>query len=341
MLNRMKWLALIIIFLSVASCGPNKSITGPESQKIVANVEGTKITEKDLAGVIKTQAPRLEMELYQVKRDGINKLIEKLLIEQEAEKDGKTPEAYLNEYLAENMKEPTDEEIEEFYRFKKKESGFKDSEKAKKHVAEFLRLSRKQAARKRLIKELNRKALVDISLERPRIEVGVGNSLIKGPKDAPITIIEFSDYESLSSSKVRKVIKKIMKAYPREIRYVFKDYPLHPPRNKPPIHEVAHCAGDQGKYWKMHEILFDNQRALSAPFLRGYTRRVGLDLDKLDKCLEEGTHSETVSKSINEGNTLGISKSPTFFVNGLFIPEPPSFGDLRKIIEAELEKKKR
>lgn len=148
--------------------------------------------------------------------------------------------------------------------------------------------------------------------------VSLSGSQILGNKDAPITLIEFSDYQCPYCSQFAQTTLPAIKADyidTGKVRYVFRDYPLdqiHPYARK--AAEAAHCAEDQGKYWEMHDALFKNREALQVEQLKAYARALGLDAVTFDHCLEQGKYASTVQKNYEDGIAAGVQGTPGFFL---------------------------
>jgi protein-disulfide isomerase len=148
------------------------------------------------------------------------------------------------------------------------------------------------------------------------VKVGDGPSL--GKPDAPVTLIEFSDYQCPFCGRFFNQTFAALKTQyidTGKVRYVFRDFPLdqiHPQARK--AAEAAHCAGEQRKYWEMHDTLFKNQRALKVDDLKGYARELGLDVNAFGTCLDGGKHATTVSQHHAAGSDFGVTGTPAFFV---------------------------
>jgi protein-disulfide isomerase len=186
----------------------------------------------------------------------------------------------------------------------------------------------------RLKKELN----VKVALKAPRHEVAAEGPS-KGPATAPITIVEFSDFECPFCVKAEDTVKKVLDAYPGKIRLVYRDFPLpfHPSAQK--AAEAAQCAGDQGKYWDMHEKLFANQKALEPAALKGYAKDLKLDQAKFDKCLDSGEKAKVVETNKKAGEKLGVTGTPAFFINGIQLTGAQPFEEFKSVIDQELASK--
>jgi protein-disulfide isomerase len=149
-------------------------------------------------------------------------------------------------------------------------------------------------------------------------KVNVGRSPSLGKPDAPVTVIEFSDYECpFCQRHFANTLPALKKDYidTGKLRYVFRDFPLdsiHPQARK--AHEAAHCAGEQGKYWEMHDRMFKNQRALVVENLKGFARDLGLKVEVFNSCLDQGKYASTVSEDLAAGSAVGVTGTPTFFI---------------------------
>jgi protein-disulfide isomerase len=149
--------------------------------------------------------------------------------------------------------------------------------------------------------------------------------MVLGEPDAPVTIVEFSDYQCpYCASYVADTWPKIKSEFidTGRVRYVFKDYPLpglHP--RAPQAHAAARCAGDQGAYWSMHHRLFEEQSKWGSgsnpgTIFEGFAADLGLETSRFQTCLESGKWDDAVDKDVSEGASLGVRGTPTFFVNG-------------------------
>jgi len=150
------------------------------------------------------------------------------------------------------------------------------------------------------------------------VRTSLGDGPTLGRPDAPVTLVEFSDYQCPFCQRFFTTTLSALKKHyvdTGKVRYVFRDFPLdqmHPQARK--AAEAAHCAGEQGKYWEMHEVLFQNQRALAPPQLAEHARTVGVDGSKFDECLSSGRHAARVERGLAEGAAVGVQGTPTFVV---------------------------
>jgi protein-disulfide isomerase len=171
-----------------------------------------------------------------------------------------------------------------------------------------------------------------------RYDVPIDDDPILGPQDAPITLIEFSDYECPYCRKWHaEVFPRLQEAFPGQIRYVYRDFPLvsiH--SNAAPAAEAANCAGDQEKYWEYNEMLFSMERSLNQESYVEYARELALDIDQFSQCLESRQYQEEVSSDYEYAANLGIRSTPTFFINGIAIVGAQPFEVFEDLINKEL-----
>lgn len=150
------------------------------------------------------------------------------------------------------------------------------------------------------------------------VSVSIAGNLVMGKKDAPVTMIEFSDYQCPFCKRFFETTLPTLKAEYIEtgkVRYVFRDFPLdqiHPQARK--AAEAAHCAGDQGKYWEMHDLLFQSQQALQVESLKTHARSLRLKGTAFDSCLDRGTYAGEVQKDFDDGVAAGVRGTPSFFI---------------------------
>ncbi len=179
-----------------------------------------------------------------------------------------------------------------------------------------------------------------VSLDPPRTQVALADhDPSRGPKDAPITIVEFSEYQCPFCGRVTPTLKALEQKYAGKVRIVFKDFPLQNHLQAPKAAEAAHCAGDQGKYWELHDRLFANQQQLQIADLKKYAGAVGLDQAKFDQCLEAGTHAANVQADVDLGSQMGVQSTPTLYINGRIVTGAQPASVFEAIIDDELARK--
>jgi protein-disulfide isomerase len=317
------------------------------SNHVVAEVGGKKITLEELDRKWREFDPaeeaRVTQLLYQHRRNVLEQMVGDLLIEEAAAKAGVAAEAFLEQETAKRVKEPTDAEVQQFYDANKDRTGGRPLDELKAPIREFMKGQRELQARAQLVEELKTKSgtAVKLALDPPRKQLAIAaHDPVRGPVTAPITIIEFSDFQCPFCGRVTPTLDKLRAAYPDQIRIVFKDFPLPNHQEAPKASEAAHCANDQGKYWEMHDRLFANQQALGVPALKQHAAALGLDAAKFDECLDSGKYADIVQADLEEGQKLGIQSTPTFFVNGRPVVGAQPYEYFDAVVKEELARGK-
>jgi len=172
-----------------------------------------------------------------------------------------------------------------------------------------------------------------------KVPVTVDDDSVLGDKDAPVTIIEFSDYECTFCKKYfDQTYSQIKKEYvdTGKVKIVFRDFPLSFHRQAQKAGEAAECAGEQGKYYEMHDKLFTDGVNGGIDSYKNYAQELGLDQGEFNKCLDSGEMAAEIQKDFQEGQRFGVRGTPAFFINGRLISGAQPFGAFQQAIEAEL-----
>ncbi len=158
-----------------------------------------------------------------------------------------------------------------------------------------------------------------------------------GPANAPITLVEFGDFQCpFCRQWEQQTYQPLLAAYPGKIRFVFRDFPLtsiHP--NAMPAAEAAQCANEQGKFWPFHDKLFSSE-TLSTDVYDQYAQQLGLDMTKFDQCLSTHKYAQQIQDDSNFAQNLGINSTPTFFINGLAVVGAQPLDAFQSVIDKEL-----
>jgi protein-disulfide isomerase len=171
----------------------------------------------------------------------------------------------------------------------------------------------------------------------PAKKVDVGNAPTRGPKNAPITVVLFSDFQCPFCGRVEPSIAELEKLYPGKVRVAWKNFPLSFHNNAKPAAEAALAANEQGKFWQMHDILFKNQQNLSGPDLEKYAKEIGLDMGKFKAAMDSHKFAAQVDAEMKQGSELGVSGTPAAFVNGKLVSGAQPVDAFKTIVEAELK----
>ena len=169
--------------------------------------------------------------------------------------------------------------------------------------------------------------------------VSVDDDPMKGSNDAPVTIIEFSDFEcSYCARFYLQTLLQIEENYIQtgKVRFVYRDYPLSFHQYAKIAAEASECADEQDKYWGYHDMLYENQNALDNESLKQYAQDLGLDITEFNECLDSGKMAQEVEEDFQDGVSYGIKGTPTFFINGIKVVGAQPYEVFQQIIEQEL-----
>ena len=164
-------------------------------------------------------------------------------------------------------------------------------------------------------------------------DVDIGDSASKGKGDAKVTIVEYSSFSCGWCNRVRTTLDQIMKTYPDDVKIVYKHFDRGGTDSK--AGQAAECASEQGKFWEMHDVLFDKG---SSGDLEAYAGEIGLDTTAFKECLDSGKYASKITQNTQEGRSFGIRGTPGFMVNGQLVSGAQPFENFQQIIEAELAK---
>jgi len=336
----MKTLAVLIPWVLFFGCGQVKREAAPVSNPssdlpVLATFNGEAITDEQIRQVAGAALTRAELELYEARKEGINQIVETRLLGTEAQKQGISTEDLLQREVQSKVK-VTDADVAKFYRENQARFQGKKLEEVSGNVRGHLTREKSQEFHAKLMDRLKKKADLTINIRAPRIELAVGDSPSIGPEGAPVTLIEFTDYQCPFCGRVRPTITQILDTYKGKVRYALKDFPLSFHEFAFKAHEAGHCAGEQGKYWEMNKKLFGSQQSLRVDDLKKFAQEVGLNAGKFGECLDAGKFSERVRKGLDEGQAAGVSGTPAFFINGRMISGARPFEAFKDVIDDEL-----
>lgn len=171
------------------------------------------------------------------------------------------------------------------------------------------------------------------------VKIEVGNSPVKGPKDARITVIEFSDYQCPYCRRGRDTMRELLAAYPKDVKVVFKNLPLPRHQEGKIAAKAALAAGKQNKFWEMHDLLFDNQTQLNQAFYEKAATDLGLNVEQFKKDMESPEVEKQIQEDMKIAEKHGIQGTPGFFVNGVAVRGAYPLEHFKMIVDRWLNKK--
>jgi protein-disulfide isomerase len=308
--------------------------------EVVATIHGEPVTREDLMEVAAPQLQKLRQQEYEILQTALNNLINDRLIKAAAEKEGLTPEEYFEKRVNEKLAEPSEEDLQALYEQYKGHPQLqgKSLEEVRPTLVEAVRAQQAQELFGEILEGLRTAASVEVRLDAPRVKVAADDDPTRGPEDAPVTIVTFSDYQCPYCQRAETTVNRVLEKYGEKVRLVFRDFPLSFHQQAQKAHEAAGCADEQGKFWAMHEKLFENTSALQVDDLIRYAGEVGLDQEQFRQCLESGQRAAEVAADMQAGQRAGVSGTPAFFVNGRMISGAVPYEDFVAVIDEELER---
>ncbi|MBV8282519.1 MAG: DsbA family protein, partial [Candidatus Eremiobacteraeota bacterium] len=194
---------------------------------------------------------------------------------------------------------------------------------------------RRTKARAAFVESLRKQANISVLLMPPSADINISRAYTKGQQDAPVVFVEFADYECPYCQKVNPQIQELKKQYGDKLAIVYKDFPLPMHHSSEKAAEAARCAGEQGKFWEYHDVLFYSKQ-LDVDALKEHARVLKLDGEKFDNCLDSGNEAAAVKKDLDEAKGLGLTGTPSFFVNGHFFSGVIDYATLQDMVNQQL-----
>jgi protein-disulfide isomerase len=346
---RIKALSGAAAIALVAACSPSaaqqaKRLTPSD---VVATVGSTSITLAEVDDKA-MQMPatnfgsvKLAVAVYQARRAAIDDLVADRLMDAAAKGQGIDRSALIEKEITSKIRPVSDDDVGFWYQTNQARVQGAPLDQVRQPIKTYLTEQRMQEVRDTYLRELKSKTPVKITLDPPRQMIAEAGSPAKGPAGAPVEIIEFSDFQCPFCFRATPTIRQVMSTYGDKVRLVYRHFPLPNHPNARSAAEAAACAAEQGKFWEYHDRLFADQSKLSQADLKQSAAAVGLDAAKFDNCLDSHKLKAKVDEDVAAGQEAGIDGTPAFFINGRAISGAQPFDMFKRIVDEELELKKR
>jgi protein-disulfide isomerase len=305
-------------------------VTAQDDTSVVAEVGGVKVTMAELEQEESARLLSAHYQYYQAETRALNELIDKKLLEQKAKSENLTLEQLVDRDIKSQVKDPTEDQMKVYYEGLETDQPY---EAVRGKILEKIRQLRTDKVRAAYVTALRVQTTVYVTLAPPRANVDLQSAQTLGPQKAPVTIVEFADYECPYCQKVAADVKKLQADLSDKVAFTYKDFPIHGRSGK--AAEAVRCAGKQGKFWELHDELY-RSKELDVDQLKAQARALKLDSVEFDKCLDSGEQAAAVERDHKEGARLGISGTPSFFINGHFMSGALDYASLRQIVEQQL-----
>ncbi len=315
---------------------------------IVAEMKGNTITREELQSAAAEELAAVEMqslqfqaqqerEQHQILENRLKAMLAEKLVDLEGSQQGLSTEELLDKEVRSKFEEPTQEEVEAFYEANEQQMNGPRVQMLpviRRHLADLSREADYQA----YIDQLTTKHAVVTYLEPHRVDIATTGHPSHGPADAPVTIVEFSDFECPYCLGLLGTIRDIQQNYADEVRLVYRQFPLvdiHPYAQK--AAEASLCAEQHGKFWEMHDLMFEDQTGLSIEALAEKALILGLDETEFLECLLTSESAERVKTDVKAGALAGVTGTPALFINGRALVGSVPYARIAEIIDEELK----
>ena len=326
----------VLTALSMAPCLAQPT-AGPLTKGTpVAIVEGQPVLEEELSPFVESDLRKLRLQEYLVRHNALQTLITQKLLASRAKEKGLTTEEFLRQEVDAKVAEPTERELESYYADQKNLSNV-PFEQVKSRLIPPIKQQKALRARQDYIRRLREEAQVTELLTPPQVSVSYDPSRVRGEPGATITIVEFSDFQCPYCRKAHATLQEVLSKYEGRVRLAYRDFPLtqiHPQSHR--AAEASRCAGDQGKFWAYHDLLFESPGRLSDEDLSQNAQIAGLDVPRFAACLQDGKFRAQVDEDLKEGTLAGVDDTPGFFINGAFFSGAQPLATFEEVIDAEL-----
>ena len=337
-------LAMLIVSVLAGSCTslaqtaaePKAKESQAKQKDPLAVVAGQPIYDDDLRPFAEGELFQLRLKEYEVKNKALDNLVNQKLLEAEAKKKGIPTEKVLEQEVDAKVPEPTEAELQALYIVQKEQLG-KPFEEIKAPLQRLLKQAKLQQARQDYYKHLREQAGVSIFLQKPKVEVSYDPTRVRGNPKAPVIIVEFSDFQCPYCQSAEATLKKLLAKYEGRVSLAYRDLPLkdiHPQAEL--AAEAGRCAGEQGRFWEYHDLLFQNQGKLNHDGLIEEARTLKLDEKQFDSCLSSDKYKTQIEEDRQAGLRAGVNGTPGFFINGNMVSGNQPQDSFEKVIEAEL-----
>ena len=303
--------------------------------EVVARVGGRAITSTELEAAAAPGLIEPKTRAWEVKRRALAEMVERELLGQEASRRGISVDALLREEIDGRAASVNAWDVDAYLAAHAAELEPYGETGARAEAERRVREERLAQRRFGFLSELRARTAVAVALAPPRVAVDpVGAS--RGPAGAPVTIVEFCEFQCPYCRRVQPTLGQILARYGDRIRLVYRHYPLARHADAKKAAEAVECAGEQGKFWPLHDRLFANPSLLAVPDLKAHARAVGLNGAAFDACLDSGKHAARWRKDLAEAEYYGSPGTPLFFINGRLVSGAQPFAVFQRVIDEEL-----
>jgi len=346
MISRLFRAVWVVPFFLVA-CSSNAQqpdhYQGPND--VVAIVGNTSITLAEIDQKALQQpandfgTSKLVLAIYEARRAAIDDVAGDKLIDIEAKARGVTTTALIDQEITSKIQPVTDADVTAWYNANSARVKGASLDQVRAPIRNLLIQQRTAAAYQRFVDQLKEKTPVRILLEAPRQKIATADSPYQGPANAPIELVEFSDFQCPYCYRAHPTVKQVLNTYGNKVRFVYRNYPLPNHPNAFPAAEAAQCANEQGQFWAYHDRLFADQTKLSDADLKASAAALGMDANRFNACFDSHKYKDRVDADMRAGNEAGVNGTPAFFINGRMLSGAQPYDEFKRVIDEELARR--
>ena len=317
-----------------------------DPQAVLATVGDEKVTMADVRNRAGDQLDQLETQYQLAKSRIVRTALDSILLDKtinaEAKRTGKSVDELIAAEAGAEGLTPSEANVAAWYQANPNRTSGRTLEQLRPNIVELLRAERRRDAANKLQARLAAERKVAVTYDPYRLQFNNDKAPSLGKSDAPVTLVEFSDFQCPFCQGAVPTIKQVEKKYGDKVRIVYRQFPipnLHPFALK--AAEASLCANEQSKFWEMHDAMFADQKKLAVSDLKQTARQLGIDGKKFDACMDTGRYVEQVQNDQKEGQRAGVTGTPAIYLNGTPVEGGSvPFSVLDAAIERELARAK-
>jgi protein-disulfide isomerase len=333
-------IATVVMAKKAAESNDSEASAATSKADVAAYVGDDPITVQEIDELLAGELLKLRQQEYELRRRAVDRIVADRLFTREAASREMTVDELFEAEIAVKTPDPSDGEVEQFYEENKnryQQLRGKSFEESKEMIRAQIRQQNGLARQTAFLDQLRASVAVRYLFDPPRVALTVpeGEPSI-GPENAPVTIVEFSDFQCGYCRRVHPTVEQVLAEYGDKVRFVYRDFALDFHPRAAPAAKAARCAGDQGKYWEYHNNLFQRPGTLDDGDLMQRATDLGLDQAAFTACYESDRYDAAIQAGLEDGQSVGVTGTPTFFINGRAIVGAVPLDQIKAIIDEEL-----
>ena len=308
-----------------------------KKDEVVARVGSHTISAAELNQASEKDLMPLATQIYQIKKQRLDQMVQDILFEEEAKQTNKSVDE-IKKGMSLSEVTISDDAVEVYYDTNQARYSGKTLDQVKTEIRQTLISQKKIKGQNQILADLKKKYPTEIYLQEPKIEIETAGHPSRGPQNAKVTIVEFSEFQCPFCKKFKPTIDQIAKEYPNDVRHVFYQLPLGFHDKAKGAARAAICADRQGKFWELRDVAFDKTPAIEEANLRTYAEQIGLDMAKYDACVKDPAVDKQIDQDLAYAAQVGARGTPTSFVNGVLFSGARPYEELKRVVDEKISK---